>query len=166
MDGAKRVGVFSDSHGDQDALDALMEKMGRLDAACFLGDVARDGDYLRDRLFERPNHPTLYAVRGNNDYYSFCTAPWSLEIELFGVRIHMEHGHRCPSLSTLCYRAQEAGARVAMFGHTHQALCQWEQGVLLLNPGSAGNYCRGGRARACVLEIGAAGELRVINYAL
>ena len=160
-----RVGVFSDSHGDHEALDALLEKMGYLDAVCFLGDVARDAEHLGDRLLEMPHHPTLYAVRGNNDYYSCCTLPWERLIELGGIKIYMAHGHRFASLSALMYKAQECGAKIAMFGHTHQALCEYADGVMLLNPGSAGNYCRGGRARASVLEI-AEGKCRVLHYTL
>ncbi|MDY4541285.1 MAG: YfcE family phosphodiesterase, partial [Candidatus Ventricola sp.] len=106
-----------------------------------------------------------YAVRGNNDYYSTCTLPWDLLIELGGVRIYMTHGHRLVSLMNLAYKAQECGAQVALFGHTHQALCETVQGVLLLNPGSAGNFCRGGRARASVLEINR-GCCSVTNYLL
>ena len=160
-----RVGVFSDSHGDHEALDELLERMGALDAVCFLGDVARDAEHLRERLAAMPNQPVLYAVRGNNDYYSTCTLPWDLLIELGGVRIYMTHGHRLVSLMNLAYKAQECGAQVALFGHTHQALCETVQGVLLLNPGSAGNFCRGGRARDSVLEINR-GCCSVTNYLL
>ena len=160
-----RVGVFSDSHGDHEALDELLERMGALDAVCFLGDVARDAEHLRERLAAMPNQPVLYAVRGNNDYYSTCTLPWDLLIELGGVRIYMTHGHRLVSLMNLAYKAQECGAQVALFGHTHQALCEIVQGVLLLNPGSAGNFCRGGGARASVLEINR-GCCSVTNYLL
>ena len=160
-----RVGVFSDSHGDHEALDELLERMGVLDAACFLGDVARDAEHLRERLEAMPNQPPLYAVRGNNDYYSTCTLPWELLIELGGVRIYMTHGHQLVSLMNLAYKAQECGAQVALFGHTHQALCETVQGVLLLNPGSAGNFCRGGRARASVLEINK-GRCSVTNILL
>ena len=160
-----RVGVFSDSHGDHEALDELLERMGALDAVCFLGDVARDAEHLRERLAAMPNQPVLYAVRGNNDYYSTCTLPWDLLIELGGVRIYMTHGHQLVSLMNLAYKAQECGAQVALFGHTHQALCETVQGVLLLNPGSAGNFCRGGRARASVLEINR-GCCSVTNYLL
>ena len=148
-----RIGVFSDSHGDSEALDCLLEKMGYLDAVCFLGDVARDAQHLEDRLAAMPNRPVLYAVRGNNDYYSTCMLPWDRVIELDGVRIYMEHGHRSVNLFSLSYKAQENGAGIAMFGHTHQAYAEDDGRVLLLNPGSAGNYCRGGRARACVLEL-------------
>ena len=160
-----RVGVFSDSHGDHEALDELLERMGALDAVCFLGDVARDAEHLRERLAAMPNQPVLYAVRGNNDYYSTCTLPWDLLIELGGVRIYMTHGHRLVSLMNLAYKAQECGAQVALFGHTHQVLCETAQGVLLLNPGSAGNFCRGGRARASVLEINK-GRCSVTNILL
>ena len=160
-----RVGVFSDSHGDHEALDELLERMGALDAVCFLGDVARDAEHLRERLEAMPNQPPLYAVRGNNDYYSTCTLPWELLIELGGVRIYMTHGHQLVSLMNLAYKAQECGAQVALFGHTHQALCETAQGVLLLNPGSVGNFCRGGRARASVLEINK-GRCSVTNFLL
>ena len=157
-----RVGVFSDSHGDHDALDALLDQMGCLDAVCFLGDVARDADHLRERLSAMPNQIPLYAVRGNNDYYSNCDLPWEQLIKLDGVRVYMTHGHRIAGCMGLVYKAQELEARIAMFGHTHAAFCEEVQGVMLLNPGSAGNYCRGGRARASVLEI-QGGRLRVTD---
>ena len=160
-----RIGVFSDSHGDSEALDCLLEKMGYLDAVCFLGDVARDAQHLEDRLAAMPNRPVLYAVRGNNDYYSTCMLPWDRVIELDGVRIYMEHGHRSVNLFSLSYKAQENGARIAMFGHTHQAYAEDDGRVLLLNPGSAGNYCRGGRARACVLEL-RNGSYRIQDFAM
>lgn len=124
--------------------------MGCIDAACFLGDVASDAAYLRERLSGMPHEPVLYAVRGNNDLASML--PDDLLIELGGRRIHMEHGHRCPSLLTLAYRAKDRNAQVALFGHTHAPHCEYAYGVLLLNPGSAGSRCRGGRPRACVLD--------------
>ncbi len=146
-----RVGVFSDSHGDHDALDALLEKMGKLDAVCFLGDVAGDAAHLQARLAQRPNRPPLFAVRGNNDFFS--PLPLERVEEIGGVRVYMTHGHMTAGPAALLYKAQERGAQVALFGHTHVPLCETVQGVLLLNPGSAGNYCRGGKARACVLEL-------------
>ena len=159
-----RVGVFSDSHGDHEALDALLERMGHIDAACFLGDVARDAFHLEDRLAAMPGQPPLYAVRGNNDLRCY-TLPLDRIEELGGVRIYMTHGHMTAGLLSLAYRAKEHGAAVALFGHTHAALCEVEQGVMLVNPGSAGNYCRGGRARASVLEI-EHGGVRVVNVCL
>ena len=146
-----RVGVFSDSHGDRDALERLLEKMGHVDAACFLGDISSDAMFLREKLEEMPHQPVLYAVRGNNDLASML--PDQLLIELGGHKIWMEHGHLIPNLMTFAFRAKDHGADIALFGHTHEPLCEYAYGVMLLNPGSAGNRCRGGAARASLLLL-------------
>ena len=119
-----RIGVFSDSHGDRDALERLLEEMGHVDAACFLGDISSDAMFLREKLEE-----------------------------LGGHKIWMEHGHLVPNLMTLAFRAKDHGADIALFGHTHEPLCEYAYGVMLLNPGSAGNRCRGGAARASLLLL-------------
>ncbi len=157
-----RVGVFSDSHGDWQSLDILLGKMGHIDAACFLGDVAPDAQHLREKLAKLPGSPILYAVRGNNDFAS--ALPLDLLIELGGRRIHMEHGHLCRTRQTLIDHAKERHADIALFGHTHKPLCEYAHGILLLNPGSAGNYCRGGRARASLLELDR--QIRVTDVVL
>ena len=149
-----RVGVFSDSHGDEKALYDLIGKMGYLDAVCFLGDVSRDAMFLCDLCAAMPNHPPFYGVKGNNDLASML--PDSLIADLGGKRAYLTHGHMIASPLSLAYRALENGCQIALFGHTHIPFSSYEQGVLLVNPGSAGNYCRGGAARASVLSI--AGE--------
>ena len=158
-----RVGIFSDSHRDCRSLGLLLEQMGHIDAACFLGDVASDAAYLREVLAAMPHEPPLYAVRGNNDLTA--ALPDELVIELGGKRAYLTHGHmRCGPMS-LVYKAQENHAQIALFGHTHIPFCKTVQDVLLLNPGSAGRYCRGGEPRACVLEM--EGErLRVLDVTL
>ena len=158
-----RVGLFADSHGDCGSIWRLMEQMGYLDAVCFMGDVAPDAAYLRDVLSAMPNEPPLYAVRGNNDPVSVL--PDELLIELGGKRVYMTHGHRCAGALGLVYRAQEHGAEIALFGHTHEPVCEEENGVLLVNPGSAGRYCRGGRPRAKLMEIDR-GQVRIRDILL
>lgn len=147
-----RIGVFSDSHGDSEALDGLLARMGKLDAACFLGDIYRDAVYLRERLAKTPGQPVLYGVRGNCDGYD---CPFSAEVcvKLGGKRIYMTHGHLYPSILSLSLHAKENGADICLYGHTHTPHCEQAMGLLILNPGSAGNKCRGGRARASVIEI-------------
>lgn len=148
-----RVGVFSDSHRDQFSLGRLLDQMGRIDAACFLGDVASDAAYLRLRLAAMENKPPLYAVRGNNDIAS--ALPDELLCEIGGKKLYLTHGHLCGSLMSLALRAKERGADAALFGHTHEAMNETAYGVLLLNPGSAGDrlHGRGGAARASLLII-------------
>lgn len=148
-----RVGVFSDSHRDQYSLGRLLDQMGRIDAACFLGDVASDAAYLRLRLAAMENRPPLYAVRGNNDIAS--ALPDELLCEIGGKKLYLTHGHLCASPLSLALRAKERGADAALFGHTHEAMNETVCGVLLLNPGAAGDrmHGRGGSARASLLEI-------------
>lgn len=158
-----RVGVFSDSHGDERALTQLLEQMGYIDAACFLGDVDADAEHLRLLLAQRPNRPPLYAVRGNNDYYS--ERPYDLLVELGGKRLFLTHGHRYGGPMSLSLLGAQMGVQAVLFGHTHVPMCEYDRGVLLLNPGSAGNYCRGGRARASLLVIDG-NEMRVQDVRL
>ena len=147
------VGVFSDGHRDTFSLGRLLDQMGQLDAACFLGDVASDAAYLRLRLAEMEGKPPLYAVRGNNDYASVL--PDELVCDIGGKRLYLTHGHLCASLLSLSLRAKERGADAALFGHTHEVMNEYANGVLLLNPGAAGDrmHGRGGAARASRLDI-------------
>ena len=159
------VGVFSDSHRDTFSLGRLLDQMGRLDAACFLGDVASDAAYLRLRLAGMEGKPPLYAVRGNNDYASVL--PDELVCDISGKRLYLTHGHLCASLLSLSLRAKERGADAALFGHTHEAMNEYANGVLLLNPGAAGDrmHGRGGAARASLLVIDR-GSMIMRNFVL
>ena len=160
-----RVGVFSDSHHDTFSLGRLLDLMGPIDAACFLGDVASDAQYLRLRLAEMEGKPPLYAVRGNNDIAS--ALPDDLICSIGGKRLYLTHGHLCASLMSLALRAKERGADAALFGHTHEAMNEYAYGVLLINPGAAGDrmHGRGGAARASRLDIDGAGMV-VRNFVL
>lgn len=133
------IGVVSDSHGDTQSLRALVEKMGRLDALCFLGDVSDDARYLEDWLALRSERIAFYAVRGNNDFYSHD--PEEIVLTLEGRRILMVHGHRQgvkQGLLRLSLYAQQKGADVVLFGHTHMAHTERDGDLLMLNPGAAG----------------------------
>ena len=60
-----------------------------------------------------------------------------------GVIIFATHGHlsnvkREDDFRTLIYQAKEAGADIALFGHTHYQYLAEHDGITLLNPGSAG----------------------------
>ena len=107
------------------------------DACFFLGDGERD---IARVIEEYPDLP-VYAVSGNCDFRTDLSS--SLFCEIGGVRIFATHGHLSRvkydyDLETLTSQAVEAGADIALFGHTHsQQLCE-SRGVTLLNPGSIG----------------------------
>ena len=108
----------------------------RPDAVIHCGDGSRDTQAV---IREFPELP-VYQVGGNCDFDP--TLPLTLTVELSGVRILIAHGHsygvRYGDLDRLAYAAEEAGARIALYGHTHRAKVDTVGAVTVLNPGSAG----------------------------
>ena len=158
-----RIGILSDSHGDWRNLKRLLAEMGRVDAICFLGDVDRDADMLEEETAKMPGTPTLFAVCGNNDLASF--RPYDLLTELGRKRIFLTHGHRYHvrrGTEELVQKAKSLGADVALYGHTHEPYCSYDGGVLVINPGAAGNPWGGRIARGAVLSINE-GQMRVTD---
>lgn len=123
--------VFSDVHGDKISLMKLKEFAKHNDGVFFAGDGLSGLKNFTDK--------ELYAVGGNCD---FGGAP-EIITSIDGVRIMLTHGHRYgvkTSLLSLTLRAKEQSCAVAIFGHTHEPLCGYENGVLLLNPGASSGY--------------------------
>ena len=103
----------------------------------FLGDGERDFRALQERF----PAVSYYAVRGNCDPRSELSA--ALVCAVGGVRIFVAHGHLYQvkyesALETLAAAAVEAGADLALFGHTHCPTLEQRCGITLLNPGSIG----------------------------
>jgi len=137
---ALRIGVLSDTHHDESAVRRLMERLladGPLSALCFLGDCATDLLAIADCLPASDN-TALHAVRGNNDILS--ALPDERIVCLGGKKLLLVHGHlqrvKMHRLGLLLH-AEESGADVVLFGHTHRQECAYERGILLLNPGAA-----------------------------
>ncbi len=124
---ALTIGVISDTHGllRPEAIQALIG----VDHILHAGDV---GDPLiLDKL--RWIAP-LTAVRGNVDVSGVCRAlPASYVVELGGRYFYLVH-----SVADLDLSPKAAGIAMVVSGHTHRAEIQERQGVLYLNPGSAG----------------------------
>ena len=103
-----------------------------------------DAEALRRTFPELP----LHVVRGNCDILG--NTPERLVIELGPVKAFCTHGHLYSvdwSFDYLVYAAQEAGAKLALCGHTHEAANLEIGGVQVLNPGTAGK----GRTLSCGL---------------
>lgn len=129
------LAVFSDSHGDDQAMRRAVERC-RPNHIFFLGDGVRDAAQIA-RSF--PAIP-MTILRGNCDFDTAC--PDRALIELDGVRIFAAHGHNHGvklSLDGFCNSVCCSGARLGLFGHTHRPLLRDMAGVTLMNPGSIGN---------------------------
>ena len=147
-----KILVFSDTHS---ALSFMLRcaKIVKPDALIHLGDYFDDGEVLGE---EFPNVP-FYQVPGNCDRYRMpFGAQEILVLPVLGVKLYMTHGHRHgvkAYIDKLVADARSAGAAAALYGHTHIADCHQEQdGLWVLNPGSAGSY--GGGAGIIEVEAG------------
>ena len=76
----------------------------------------------------------LTAVRGNNDRGAWADGLREIErIEVGGVSILVVH-----DLARLAIDPRAAGIAVVVHGHSHRPSIETRDGVLLVNPGSAG----------------------------
>jgi putative phosphoesterase len=74
------------------------------------------------------------AIRGNVDTRGACAElPATEVVELGGALIYMLH-----SIGELDLNPKAASIDVVVFGHSHQPSVERRDGVLYLNPGSAG----------------------------
>ena len=121
------LGVISETHG-----------LVRPEALAYLAGVAQilhAGDIGGPEVLAalRAIAPVT-AIRGNNDRDAWARElPETITIELFGRRIHMLHDRNALAIDP---RAQ--GVDVVITGHSHKPLQEQVDGVLFLNPGSAG----------------------------
>lgn len=134
----KTVVVLSDTHGNRSAMEKLYPIMAESDYIIHLGDTSGDGNLLRKNF---PNK--VYLINGNCDPFKLGEDELVLDIE--GVKILACHGHMYGvkrELIRLSYRALEVGAKVALYGHTHDAREDELGGVTLFNPGTLSRYSR------------------------
>ena len=128
-----RLGVVSDSHGSEFWAERFLEKANRegYDGVFHLGDGEAEARWLGRRL-----RMPLVFVAGNCDIFSRADREALAEYE--GCRLIAVHGHLHDvkyGLSNLSYYAEERGANVALYGHTHRANAEYAGPVLMVNPG-------------------------------
>jgi uncharacterized protein len=136
-----RVGLVSDTHGllRPEVLDYLRGS----DHIVHAGDIC--GEAVLQALAELA---PLTVVRGNNDRGAWAERlPGQATVQFAGVTVHVVHDLKELRLPP--------GARVVVSGHSHKPAVAKREGVLYVNPGSAG-------PRRFKLPI-SAGELRIVG---
>ena len=122
-----RVGLISDTHGlvRPEALAAL----AGADRILHAGDIGGPGV-----LASLEALAPVTAIRGNNDADAWGrTLPDTELVEIAGRWIYLVH-----DLGDLDIDPVAAGVDVVMSGHSHKPALFEEDGVLYVNPGSAG----------------------------
>jgi uncharacterized protein len=122
-----KIGVISDTHGlvRPEALRAL----DGVDRIIHAGDVG--GSEVIEALSAIA---PVDVVRGNNDKDPWgAQLPAWLALEFEGVSIHVLH-----DVKEMDVDPAAAGFRVVIAGHSHKPVVAERDGVLFVNPGSAG----------------------------
>ncbi|MEH7387872.1 metallophosphoesterase [Bacillus sp. JJ1521] len=125
-----KVLIISDSHGlTKELLDIKERHKNDVEFMLHLGDSELSSQSEEMSGFS--------AVRGNCDFDS--NFPDDMIVLLNGVKVYLTHGHLHNvkmTLMNLKYRAQEVGASIACFGHSHLAGAELIDNILFINPGS------------------------------
>ena len=127
-----KILIVSDTHGTDVNFDLILEREMPIDKLIHLGDSEGFEDYI-EAVAECPVH----MVCGNCDYDS--DYPYEDVVEFAGHRALITHGHLhqvYAGTEALATHARHLDADIAMFGHTHKPMAEYEGDVLMLNPGS------------------------------
>lgn len=151
-----RLLVLSDSHGSNRGIRQAIEQQPQVENIIHLGDGERDMDPVT--LYQKH----AFQVYGNCDFSGDSPC---VRIETFeGVKLFMCHGHTYNvkyGLQELKAAARANGCTVALFGHTHTPVTLYEDGLYLVNPGSASV---GSRRSYATLDITPQGIFANIVY--
>lgn len=123
----RRIGLISDTHGL--LRPAAVEFLRGCEHIIHAGDIG--GGALLDALAALA---PVTAVRGNNDREAeVASLPETTRLEIGPVRLYVLH-----DLKQLAVVPASLGLNVVVSGHSHRPLVEEREGVLYVNPGSAG----------------------------
>lgn len=131
-----RIVVFSDTHGNFSAMHKIIKRNGNADLFLFLGDGMNEYKRLKAHYLDS----AMACVKGNCDFapdmpdHSIYTLP-------DGKRIFFTHGDKWrvrAGVDKVFEKAKAEGCCIALYGHTHCRFAEMREGILILNPGSAG----------------------------
>ncbi len=126
-----KVLIISDSHGLKEELYQVLDRhKHEVDIMFHCGDSE-----LPKQSFA--SYENLLIVGGNCDYDHEYDDDIFYEKDQLKVFVTHGHLHNVKmSAVKLSYRAEELGANLVCFGHSHIAVAFEENGVLFINPGS------------------------------
>lgn len=133
-----RIIVISDTHGNKQAVDSVFLRNSDADLFIHLGDGERDIDAF---LLENPSYTSrVIHVAGNCDFGSLSNDFEIIPVN--GHKIFATHGHRYfvkHGIQAIKETAKRLNCDIVLYGHTHVRDNRLEDGLYIMNPGSAGN---------------------------
>jgi len=129
------VGVVSDTHGNQEGMRLLAERLKafKVTTVLHLGDDWRDVAYLQQAGFEVLAVPGVFCPE-----YASPEVPNRRVVDLKGVKMLLSHTpqrHRLDLPGDPDPQAPLPGVKLVLYGHTHLPALENRQGIWWLNPG-------------------------------
>jgi putative phosphoesterase len=188
-----KIGIVSDIHCNHAGLQAALQVMGEVEELLCLGDSIFEYKFsnevialLRDRGAHMilGNHEEVFLsaagerARANGPVDQellgyLAEQPYRRSLQLGGKRLLLVHSTPWEPRGTYVYphsaqlaRFAESEADVVLYGHTHAQVVRRVGGVLVINPGSAGDArdSRNGRQLSCAVLDTATEDVRIIDY--
>lgn len=143
-----KIALISDTHGEIPP--EAWEHIRECDCIVHAGDIGNRTCY--EKL--RGSGKTLYIVKGNNDWGSWCQfIPKTLAFTIEDKMFYLIHDK-----ARLTYPYPEAD--FIIHGHSHQFDCVYQSGAMYINPGST-TEARGGNRTMAILHLGEEDSPRV-----
>jgi putative phosphoesterase len=188
-----RIGVVSDIHCNHLGLQAALAAIGDVDELLCLGDSIFEYEFsnevialLRDRGAHMilGNHEEVFlsaageraraSDRVDRSLLGFLAdQPHRRSLTLGGRRLLLVHSTPWEPRGTYVYphsaqlaRFADSEADVVLYGHTHAQVVRRVGGVLVINPGSAGDArdSRNGRQLSCAVLDTVTEDVQIIDY--
>jgi putative phosphoesterase len=126
-----KILLVSDTHGRDENFREVL-RLEKPDFLCHMGDIEGSEEHFR-MITKCP----LAMVSGNNDFWTDLNP--EVTFELHGFRIFMTHGH-CYCAHAGNEQLKSAGRRnkadIVLFGHTHRPTLEFDEDIIVANPGS------------------------------
>lgn len=153
-----RILVMSDCHGMTRNAEKALDAHPEAKTVFYLGDGAYEIDELKSFYPDRNFH----IVSGNCDIGSRFIGIG--EAVIGKIKILYTHGHRYNvkyGTQMLLEVAQDVGASLALYGHTHISKIEYVNGIYLVNPGAL-SHSREGSESYAVIDITDSGIMPLI----
>ena len=151
-----RIVVLSDTHGNYFNLESIILRNTDADWIIHLGDGEHELDNFI--LSHQKLAPKIIHVAGNCDFDSLSNDVFVLPV--LDHKILATHGHLygvSGSLDRLKSLALTNGCDIVLFGHTHVRYQSNENGLYIMNPGSASLHRDGKKPSFGHIDISPAG---------
>ncbi len=142
-----KIGVMGDTHRHMNSMERAVEHFRDCDLILHTGDNFVDASIIHAKA-----NIGIIAVKGNCD---FEDVEDEILFESAGKSIFLCHGHRYgvkQGIGGLKKRAEELGAEIVVFGHTHIPHFEEIGGIIFVNPGSTSRP-RSGNGSVAQLSI-------------